>query len=64
MVLSTCCSFKGPMFSSHHPHGIAQNLIVYPIPEDLMSSSDLRHQTCMCYIDIHASKTSIPILNI
>ena len=42
-VKSTCCSCRGPRFSSQRPHGGPQPSVT-PVPGDPMPSSDLQFQ--------------------
>ena len=39
-VKSTCCSLRGPGFTTQHPQGKSQ-CFVNPVPLDLAPSSDL-----------------------
>jgi hypothetical protein len=39
VVKTMCCSYKGPEFSSQHPHGGSQQSIIL---RDIITSSDLK----------------------
>lgn len=63
LVAKNSCSYRGPVFDSHHPHGSSQSSTTL-VPGSPMPSDFKGCQRGMWCTYVHARKTSIYVFQI